>query len=201
MYGCIYDEAAWMSSLLSFQGVIKAKCGVIFNLTHSLNAASGGQVQMAPWAGGTGKMKDDREYRSFPLSSTFLKWNIIAHIIFKEKKKQFWRLWMTWSVSSVYSEAQKLHWSQSPKKSMDGWMHVLPTHKLFRKHLIPLIQGRNSVRKWHHVKAGAGFSLRTSLHSAADPSKVLWGFWRLHETTSLWEAPLHLLFSELGGHG
>lgn len=64
-----------------------------------------------------------------------------------------------------------------------------------------IIQGWEPFRKWHHIQIGTSLPLRSSLHSATDQSKVLWGFWCLHEAACLWEASLYLLLSELGGHG
>lgn len=70
-----------------------------------------------------------------------------------------------------------------------------------RNNFFQNIQGWEPFRKWHHIQVGTSLPLRASLHSATHQSKVLWGFWRLHEATCLWEASLHLLLSELGGHG
>lgn len=67
--------------------------------------------------------------------------------------------------------------------------------------LFPVLQGRELVRKWYHIEAGAGFPVRATLCSAVDQSEVLWSVWCLHEAACLREAPLHLLFPELGGHG
>lgn len=67
--------------------------------------------------------------------------------------------------------------------------------------LFTVLQGRELVRKWYHIEAGAGRPVGTTLRSAIDQSEVLWGVWCLHEAARLREAPLHLLFPELGGHG
>ncbi len=72
------------------------------------------------------------------------------------------------------------------------------SNKRFVHHII---QGWEPFRKWHHIQVGASLPLGASLHAANDQSQVLWGVWQLHEAPSLRETALHLLLSELGGHG